>query len=244
MKDALSSPAFQPLYRQIKSLITQSLMAGEWGPGEPIPSEIELAGRFSVSQGTVRKAINELADQNLLIRHQGKGTFVASHAEERRKYYFTRIAPDSGEDVHPTPELLECRRAKADAVTARLLDLAPGAGIFVVRRRFRIADQLVEFEEVRVPASLFRGLSSGIIARHECKLYSMYESQFGVRIIEVRERIKAVLPADEESWLLQVLPTTPLLRVDRVAFTFGDKPVEIRASLFNTTHHHYQNRIT
>ena len=244
MKDALSSPAFQPLYRQIKSLITQSLMAGEWGPGEPIPSEIELAGRFSVSQGTVRKAINELADQNLLIRHQGKGTFVASHAEERRKYYFTRIAPDSGEDVHPTPELLECRRAKADAVTARLLDLAPGAGVFVVRRRFRIADQLVEFEEVRVPASLFRGLSSGTIERHECKLYSMYESQFGVRIIEVRERIKAVLPADEESWLLQVLPTTPLLRVDRVAFTFGDKPVEIRASLFNTTHHHYQNRIT
>lgn len=244
MKDALSSPAFQPLYRQIKSLITQSLMAGEWGPGEPIPSEIELAGRFSVSQGTVRKAINELADQNLLIRHQGKGTFVASHAEERRKYYFTRITPDSGEDVHPTPELLECRRGKADAVTARLLDLAPGASIFVVRRRFRIADQLVEFEEVRVPASLFRGLSSGIIERHECKLYSMYESQFGVRIIEVRERIKAVLPVDEESWLLQVLPTTPLLRVDRVAFTFGDKPVEIRASLFNTTHHHYQNRIT
>jgi GntR family transcriptional regulator len=244
MKDAFASPAFQPLYRQIKSLITQSLMSGEWGPGEPIPSEIELAGRFNVSQGTVRKAINELADQNLLIRHQGKGTFVASHAEERRKYYFTRITPDSGEDVHPAPELLECRRAKADAATARLLDLSAGAGIFVVRRRFRIAGQLVELEEVRIPASLFRGLSTTTIDRHECKLYSMYESAFGVRIIEVRERIKAVASGEEESRLLEVPLGTPLLRVDRVAFTFGDKPVEVRASVFHTEHHHYQNRIT
>lgn len=244
MKEALSSPAFQPLYQQIKSLITQSLMAGEWGPGEPIPSEIELASRFNVSQGTVRKAINELADQNLLIRHQGKGTFVASHAEERRKYYFTRITPDSGEDVHPTPELLECRRAKADGVTSRLLDLPPASSIFIVRRRFRIAGELVEFEEVRVPTALFRGLSTAVIEQHECKLYSMYESQFGVRIIEVRERIKAVAADEEEGRLLEVAPGAALLRVDRVAFTFGEKPVETRASLFHTANHHYQNRIT
>jgi GntR family transcriptional regulator len=244
MKDASASPAFQPLYRQIKSLITQSLMSGEWGPGEPIPSELELAGRFNVSQGTVRKAINELADQNLLIRHQGKGTFVASHAEERRKYYFTRIAPDSGEDVHPAPELLECRRAKADAVTSRLLNLSPGSGIFVVRRRFRIGGRLVELEEVRVPASLFRGLSDGTIQRHECKLYSMYESEFGVRIIEVRERIKAIAAGEEEGRLLEVPAGTPLLRVDRLAFTYGDKPVEIRASLFHTDDYHYKNKIT
>jgi len=244
MKHALASPAFQPLYRQIKSLITQSLMSGEWGPGEPIPSELELAGRFNVSQGTVRKAINELADQNLLVRHQGKGTFVASHAEERRKYYFTRIAPDSGEDVYPAPELLDCCRTKADPVTARLLNLSPGAGIFAVRRRFRIGGQLVELEEVRIPASLFRGLSSTAIEQHECKLYSMYESEFGVRIIEVRERIKAVAAGEEEGRLLEVPAGTPLLRVDRVAFTFGDKPVEIRATLFHTANHHYQNRIT
>jgi GntR family transcriptional regulator len=244
MKDAASSPAFQPLYQQIKSLITQSLMAGEWGPGESIPSEIELANRFNVSQGTVRKAINELADQNLLIRQQGKGTFVASHAEERRKYYFTRITPDSGEDVYPTPELLECRRAKADILTARLLDLAAGASIFIVRRRFRIAGELVEFEEVRVPAALFRGLSHALIQHHECKLYSMYESQFGVRIIEVRERIKAVAASVEEGQLLEVAAGAPLLRVDRVAFTFDQKPVETRAILYNTANHHYQNRIT
>ena len=91
MNNANSSPAFHPLYQQIKILITQSLISGEWRPGDAIPSEIELASRYHVSQGTVRKAISELADENLLIRHQGKGTFVASHAEERRQFHFVRI---------------------------------------------------------------------------------------------------------------------------------------------------------
>ena len=73
------TPAFSPLYQQIKVLILKSLQASEWKPGEPIPSEMELAARFRVSQGTVRKAIDELAAENLVIRRQGKGTFVATH---------------------------------------------------------------------------------------------------------------------------------------------------------------------
>ena len=94
---AAASPTFSPLYQQIKGLITQSLESGEWKPGEIIPSEVELAARFKVSQGTVRKAIDELAADNLLVRRQGKGTFVATHNEELDnemqtvydKYYFS-----------------------------------------------------------------------------------------------------------------------------------------------------------
>src|SRR3569623_1784786 len=69
-----TSPTFSPLYQQIKALITQSLQSGEWKPGELIPSEVELANRFKVSQGTVRKAIDELSAENLVVRRQGKGT--------------------------------------------------------------------------------------------------------------------------------------------------------------------------
>lgn len=76
------SPTFSPLYQQIKTLILQSLQAGEWKPGEMIPSEMELAARYKVSQGTVRKAIDELAAENLVARRQGKGTFVTTHYEE------------------------------------------------------------------------------------------------------------------------------------------------------------------
>jgi GntR family transcriptional regulator len=79
-----TSPNYRPLYEQIKVLITQSLIQGEWKPGESIPSEFDLAFRFKVSQGTVRKAIDSLANEKILIRRQGKGTFVATHEEEKR----------------------------------------------------------------------------------------------------------------------------------------------------------------
>eukprot|EP00581_Thalassiosira_minuscula_P036259 CAMPEP_0184467140 /NCGR_PEP_ID=MMETSP0740-20130409/70027_1 /TAXON_ID=385413 /ORGANISM="Thalassiosira miniscula, Strain CCMP1093" /LENGTH=72 /DNA_ID=CAMNT_0026842389 /DNA_START=155 /DNA_END=370 /DNA_ORIENTATION=- len=72
MSKTVSAPVFKPLYEQIKVFLTQSLIAGEWKPGESIPSEMELAARFNVSQGTVRKAIDALAMENILIRRQGK----------------------------------------------------------------------------------------------------------------------------------------------------------------------------
>jgi len=78
-------PAFRPLYRQIQDLIVQALADREWLPGEMIPSEMDLAARFEVSQGTVRRAIDELAAEHLLVRRQGKGTFVATHADRRRE---------------------------------------------------------------------------------------------------------------------------------------------------------------
>ena len=81
---------YAPLYRQIKDLIVQGLQRGEWKPGDVIPSEIELAARFQVSQGTVRKAVDELSTENLLVRRQGRGTFVATHHEERAQFRFLR----------------------------------------------------------------------------------------------------------------------------------------------------------
>jgi GntR family transcriptional regulator len=90
---------FSPLYQQIKDLLVQSLERGEWKPGELIPSEIELAARFQVSQGTVRKAVDELATEHLVVRRQGKGTFVATHHEPRAQFRFLRVVPDEGDPV-------------------------------------------------------------------------------------------------------------------------------------------------
>src|SRR5580698_7137905 len=110
-----SSPTFSPLYQQIKALITQGLESGEWKPGELIPSEVELAARYKVSQGTVRKAIDELAAENLLVRRQGKGTFVATHNEDRVQFRFLRLLPDDGGSLVHDSRLVECRRLRAPA---------------------------------------------------------------------------------------------------------------------------------
>jgi GntR family transcriptional regulator len=238
-----TAPAFQPLYRQIKTLITQSLVSGEWRPGDLIPSEIELASRFSVSQGTVRKAIGELADQNLLVRQQGKGTFVASHSEERSKFPYLRITPDRGmlDDVAAT--LLDCRKLKIDAAAGKKLGLVAGSGAFLITRVVSISEKKAIYEEIRLPAARFKGLSAEIIDRHHCMLYSMYESEFHLRILHVEEQIKA-LPAERTpAGHLGVSEGTSLLVIERVAYTYADRPVELRRSYCNTKEHHYRNRI-
>src|SRR5690349_13523232 len=131
------TPAFSPLYQQIKVLILQSLQSGEWKPGEAIPSEIDLAARFRVSQGTVRKAIDELAAENLVVRRQGKGTFVATHSEQHVQYRFLKLMPDSGSQDTDGPaerSVLECKRVRATADIARALALRSGDPVVQVRR--------------------------------------------------------------------------------------------------------------
>ena len=129
---AESAPSFSPLYQQIKSLLVTGLEAGQWQPGQPIPSETELAARFGVSQGTVRKAIDEMAAENLLVRRQGKGTFVATHAEAQTQYRFLRLTPDAGGPAALQRRLLDCRRMRAPVEVARLL-----GAMAVLRRRSR-----------------------------------------------------------------------------------------------------------
>ena len=116
-----AEPSYSPLYQQIKALLVDSLQHGEWSPGEAIPSEIDLAARYKVSQGTVRKAIDELASENRVVRHQGKGTFVATHAEEHVQFRFLRLTPDSGEAAPMTRRLIDCKRQRAPAEIARPL---------------------------------------------------------------------------------------------------------------------------
>src|SRR6476660_2992960 len=117
------TPSFRPLYEQIKILLTPSLVAGEWKPGEAIPSEMELASRFKVSQGTVRKAIDELAAENILVRRQGKGTFVATHNEELIKLRFLRLTAANGKKEVLENTLLDCGKGKAEGEVAKMLGL-------------------------------------------------------------------------------------------------------------------------
>src|SRR5215470_1934958 len=116
-----AAPSFQPLYLQLRDLLVASLEADEWRPGEAIPSETELAARFGVSQGTVRKAIDALAASNLVVRRQGKGTFVATHTEEKTSLFrFLRIRRNDGQDEYPGSRLVDVRRGKASVEAARL----------------------------------------------------------------------------------------------------------------------------
>ncbi len=236
-----ASPTFSPLYRQIKKLILQSLQAGEWRPAEAIPSEIELAARFKVSQGTVRKAIDELSAEHLLVRRQGKGTFVATHSEARAQFRFLRLMPLEGEQEYPPSTLLECRRTRAGAETARYLEMKAGDSLVFLRRLLFFKGEPTVIDEISLPGSIFKGLSAAKFNEYKGSMYNLFETEFGTRMLRAEERISALAADAEAAKLLEVAPGTPLLCVDRVSFTYGDKPVEVRRGLYRTDRHYYKN---
>jgi GntR family transcriptional regulator len=243
---AAATPAFSPLYRQIKSLILKSLQAGEWKPGEAIPSEIDLAARFRVSQGTVRKAIDELSSENLLIRRQGKGTFVATHSEQHVQYRFLKLVPDVGDASQEGPaerEIVACRRQRASADVARSLALHTGDAVLQVRRVLSLAHEPTILEDIWLPGTPFKGLTAARLAAYDGPMYALFETEFGVRMVRAQEQIRAVRADAEQAQLLNVEPGTALLSAERVAFTYDGKPMEMRRGLYRTDKHYYRNEL-
>lgn len=238
------SPTFSPLYQQIKGLITQSLESGEWKPGEIIPSEVELAARYKVSQGTVRKAIDELAADNLLVRRQGKGTFVATHNEERAQFRFLRLLADDGAEHPHVSKLLDCRRLRASAEIARQLELKPSDPVVLIRRLLQFDGESTVLDEIWLPGGVFRGLTSERLADYKGPLYAMFEAEFGTRMIRATEKIRAVAAEPTVADLLKVPAGFPLLSVERVSYTYGDRPVEVRRGWYVTTGYYYQNDLS
>ncbi len=237
------SPAFSPLYRQIKALMMRSLQQSEWRPGEAIPSELELAARFKVSQGTVRKAVDELAGENLLVRRQGKGTFVATHAEERVQFRFLRLMPEAGDRETMARRLIDCTRQRAPSDIARALQLRASDPVIRVRRLLSDHATAVVFDDIWLPARLFKGLTAQRLTEQRGPMYGLFESEFGVRMIRAEEKIRAVAADAQSAGLLSVAIGAPLLSVERLSMTYGDAPVELRRGLYSTAAHYYRNEL-
>ena len=235
--------SFSPLYEQIKAMILASLQASEWLPGDAIPSEMELAARYAVSQGTVRKAIDELAAQNLLVRRQGKGTFVATHQEEDWQYRFLRLETDLGQKLHLKNQFLACEYIQADAYRAGLLKLKVGETLIRIDRVQSSNGKPIVFEEIWLPEGRFQGLTLEALNAWPGPVYAFYESEYATHMVRAEEKIKAVVADGSLANHLHLPVGAALLSVERVAFTYGNKPVEIRHARYDTSEQHYDNKL-
>ena len=231
------------LYMQIKDLLTTRIGNGEWSPGAIIPSEIQLAQQLGVSQGTVRKAITELVERNVLTRKQGRGTFVSTHDQDRALFHFFHIADEVGQKVLPESRILRCRRKKASRMEASRLDLATGTKVISIERTRHFNDKPVIIETVILPAELFRELGKNGEYKLPNTLYELYEKQYGITIHSANERLRAVPASQQEASLLNVEPGSPLLEIERTALTLDNTPVELRISRCNSAQHRYENTI-
>lgn len=232
-------PLHNPLYKEVKRQLMAELINGEWKPGNAIPAETKLAERFRVSIGTIRKAIDELVAENILIRQQGRGTFVASHNRERLLFYFFHVVSHDGSKQYPVVRLDDFAKGKADATEAEKLAVGRGTPVFRIRNILQLGGLPVIVDELVLEQARFAGLTEKQFVARPDTIYNLYQDAFGVSVVRTQERLRAILADSRNARLLDVPAKAPLLRIARVAFTYRDTPVEFRISTVNTERHEY-----
>jgi GntR family transcriptional regulator len=228
---------FKPLYAQVRDQLVRRLVDGTWQPGMLLPSETELARQLSVSQGTVRKALDVMTAENLLIRRQGRGTYVAEPEESRILFQFFRLQPDEGKGTFPQSTVLKWKKARATNAEATALELDDGAEVWRIERLRSLCDGPVLVETITLPAGRFAGFDK--LEEIPNNVYRLYSGRWGITIAQAEERLKAISASARDARRLGCPVGEPLLLISRVARDLEGNPVELRWSRCLTRDIHY-----
>lgn len=239
MTDGENAPAFRPLYQQVRETLVRRLIDGVWTPGLMLPSEFQIAADLGVSQGTVRKALDAMAAEHLLVRRQGRGTFVALPEEGRILFQFFRLAADDGTRLFPDSQVLSRLRGRADAAAAKALQLARNDAIWRIDRVRHLGGRAVIAEQITLPVAKFPSLAE--IRDLPNNVYALYSEVFSITIGRALEQLKATGADATTAARLNCQPGHPVLSIERVAFALDGSPVEWRLSRCVTDGFHYQS---
>lgn len=237
------TPGLMPLYIQVKNIMIDNVVTGRWKPGRMLSSESVLAAELRVSQGTVRKALNEMEAQHLVVRKQGRGTFVSEHSPQRSLFHFFHIVADEGKHTLPTSTVVSQLTRKATNNETGKLDLSDKEEIYFIERVRNLGGKPIILERLCLPVKLFPGLSFPINEEMSEELYVLYQRSYNVIVGKAKEELKATGADGVDSRLLGVPIGTPLLKIERVAFDLNSHPVELRIGRCSTDSYHYLNEI-
>lgn len=243
----LAETGTAPLYRQVKRALQRVIESGRCGPGEALPNETLIAQALQVSIGTLRRAVDELVHEHVLVRRQGKGTFVASHNSDRFLFHFFHIEPRPDprfadlvrQADYPAVEFLAFDRIKADELEAAALQIKTGDPVIRFDNRLSLEGRAVMHDRITIPALLFKGLNEKRLRDRPSTIYGLYQTEFGITVLRAQERSRAVAADRSTARILGVPAGQPVMEVHRLALTFGEKPVEYRVSTINTQLHDY-----
>ncbi|MBO0664414.1 GntR family transcriptional regulator [Jiella sp. MQZ9-1] len=230
--------AFTPLYRQVRDMLVQRLIDGAWTPGSMIPSEFQLAAELGVSQGTVRKALDAMTAEHLLVRRQGRGTFVALPEESRILFQFFRLIADDGTRIFPESRVMDRQLAPASADERALLGLGIDEAVWRIDRVRSLGGTPVISEQITLPAIRFEGLAA--METIPNNVYALYSEHFGITIGKATEKLKAGAADARTAARLGCTAGDPLLVIERLATALDDTPVEHRVSYCRTANFHYR----
>ena len=233
----------QPLYAQVRAGLVEAISGGRWKPGEAIPSEARLAQSYGVAIGTLRKAVDSLVAEQVLVRRQGKGTFVVQHDGSRLMFHFFHVAGRDGAREYPEVRLASFARGRAEAEEGAALHIPRHDKVIRIRNVLSLQGRPVMVDDITLPAALFAGLTEKAFRARDNTIYHLYQSRYGINVLRTDEHLRAMLAPPDVARLVQLQAGAPLLEIRRVALTFRDRPVELRLSRVDTSRHHYHNTL-
>ena len=231
------------LYREVKQKLVADIVSGAVPPGGGLPNESELAKRFGVSIGTVRRAVDELVADHILVRQQGRGTFVGRLDKERFMFQFFKVSARQGEPEFPQVQLLAFGKGRAHEVEAAALGEAVGAAVFRIENALSLKGRRVIHDRIVLDAAMFPGLNKPQLIQRSGTIYELYQSAYGITVVGAEERVRAESCNAASAKVLGLPEGVPVLHLVRVAFTFDQKPAELRVSVVDTCDHDYVARL-
>ena len=228
-----------PVFREIARVMTRRLAQGAWAPGTAIPSEAALKAEFGVAIGTIRRAVDELVAQNMLVRQQGRGTFVAIHNRDRLLFHFFHIERKDGHKEYPEVRLFDFERMRMGRDTAAALGMHEGDPAIRFRNTLSLEGRAIMFDDITVPEALFPRLSEQRLRARQSTLYNLYQDEYRITVVRTAQRLASAAAPREVCKALGLPAALPVLVIRRVAYAYHDRPVEYRVSHVDTRLHDY-----
>lgn len=230
-------PGYSPLYLQVKQQLIEKMIAGDWPPGSLLPSEQQLGVQMGVSQGTVRKALDALATENIVVRRQGRGTFIAEHDQQRTLFQFFKLVDEEGERRFPETVYSRLELTAANAAERAALGIGNKAKVWHLFRHRALKGKITMTERISLAAERFPKLDSHVPLPNN--IYQLYERQYATTIARAVEKLRAVKATKEDAETLGCAEGDPILQIDREAFSLNGTVAELRIMKCLTEEFHY-----
>jgi GntR family transcriptional regulator len=233
--------AREPLYQQVCAHLERQIATGKWKPNAALPSESDLAWQLGVSTGTVRKALDRLVADRLVVRRQGRGTFVIDHALPEAASRFERLRQRNGKRVACRAQLLQKSSGNPTPIERDQLQICADEPVVRTRRLWYTPIRPLMLEETCLATSRLPGLKPDEVGDWSITALAQ---QHGVYLIRALEKVRLEPASHESAALLKIRPETILLRLDRIISSTHDAPIEWRSGCCHLQDEYYLADLT
>lgn len=229
--EKLDVTSFVPLYQQLKEILIENIDKGIWHPGDKVYSEQQLCEQYKVSRNTAKKAIEDLVQEGILYRIQGKGTFLSHPKIEQSLsafYSFSQVLKEKG--LKPKDIILRIQVENATHQIAKALQINKGEEVIMLQRLRCANEEPIILESSYFPKTKIEDIDQLSLVG-EMPLYDILRTSFGIIVNSAKETFEPILVREEEEKYLDVKLGSPALLLERTAYDSSKQPVEFCKSI-------------